>query len=92
MSSTIPGDPAGMRAKAAELRARAEGVSVWADRLAGQVGRMEYQGPAANRLRDRMSGWQQGVKSAAGELAELADVLLRSAAEVEARQRAAGRR
>lgn len=92
MSSSIPGDPAGMQAKARRLRVYAEQIQALADQIDKKVGGMEFEGRAANRLRDTMHTWNTDVMRAAIELRELEQLLLRSAGDVEARQAAEARR
>lgn len=92
MSSSIPGDPAGMRAKAARLRAQADEILTWADRIDRSVEGMEFEGPAAKRIRHQMSNWRLSVIQAGTQLQDLAQMLLRSAGDVEIRQAAEARR
>jgi uncharacterized protein YukE len=92
MSSSIPGDPVGMRAKAARLHAQADEIHTWADRIDREVDGMEFGGPAARRIRHQMKDWKAAAMQSATELLDLSHLLLRSAGDVETRQAAETRR
>lgn len=92
MSSSIPGDPVGMRAKAHRLQAYADQVFTWADRVNKKVDGMRFEGPAAKRIRNKMHAWNTNMKRSGTEIQELAQLLLRSAGDVEMRQAAEERR
>jgi hypothetical protein len=82
----VVGDPAGMRALAAQLRAKAEQVSHGSVTVAGAVANMTFQGPAAGRVRHQGAALVTRSRSAAGDLGEIADLLDRTAARVERQQ------
>jgi uncharacterized protein YukE len=82
----VTGDPAAMRSSAARLRLRAETVATAAAQVANRVDGMVYAGPAADRFRLEMSDQHMRVQRAAGRFIELADTLVRTAAQVEAAQ------
>jgi uncharacterized protein YukE len=92
MSSSIPGDPAGMRAKAARLRSQADQVLTWVGQIDRKVDGMEFEGPAAKHIHTQMHTWSTDMKQAGHELHDLADLLQRSAGDVETRQAAEARR
>lgn len=81
------GDPEGMRAKAASLRAQADEVQAAAALLRQSMGSTDFSGPAAQRFRHAMAGWQQQTAGLSGQLHSLADCLSRAASELE-RERA----
>jgi hypothetical protein len=80
----VPGDPAGMRALAATLRAVADSVESDDASVASAVGGMTFRGPAASRLRSTVAGVLGG--SAPADLNGVADQLVRAAAQVEQAQ------
>jgi len=75
-----------MRALAARLRAVAESASDASARVDASVTGLDFRGPAAGRLRAAIGGWSGRSGRDAAELQDLSDLLLRSAAEVEAAQ------
>jgi hypothetical protein len=77
----VAGDPAGMRALAANLRAVAESIEPDDGALRTVVDVMTFRGPAAVRVRGRVDGATGGP--ALGELHRTADLLVRAAAQVE---------
>ncbi|MGA9760898.1 MAG: hypothetical protein WBQ14_00525 [Gaiellaceae bacterium] len=81
-----------MKAKAARLRLQADEIFVWADRIDAKVDGMRFEGRAATRLHSTMQTWKTDVKRAGTELQDLAQLLLRSAGDVETRQAAEARR
>src|SRR5262245_50491486 len=82
----VVGDPAGMRALAAQLRSKAEQVTHGAADVRGAVGSMSFQGPAATRLRSQTGAWAGRAHATAGDLGEIAALLDRAAARVEHQQ------
>src|SRR2546423_11737033 len=82
----VPGDPGAMRALAARLRAVAESAWDATARVQTSVTGLDFRGPAASRLRAAIGGWSGRGGRAASELQDLSDLLMRSAAEVEAAQ------
>ena len=79
----VIGDPAGMRELAVALRSKADRTSSIAQRLAGKVDSMRFQGPYATTVRRRLLEWHRGVVRAARELHDLADYVSQSAGQVE---------
>lgn len=82
----VPGDPGAMRVLAARLRAIAASTTEAAARVQTSVAAMDFRGPAAGRLRAAVGGWSGQIDRDASELHDLSDLLMRSAAEVEAAQ------
>jgi hypothetical protein len=82
----VPGDPGAMRALAARLRGIAESAADAAGSVHAIVTGLDFRGPAASRLHGVIGGWSGRSRRAAAELQDLSDLLLRSAAEVEAAQ------
>lgn len=77
------GDPAGMRALASRLRKESEKLSsraAWLDRRAG---RLKFEGPAADQLSQALLTSRRRTERAAGDLREIANRLLSSAARIE---------
>lgn len=89
MSSSIPGNPAEMRARAARVRSQADEILAWAGRIGGKVDDMEFEGRAARRIRHQTKLSKDELLRAGHGLIKVAELLRRSAAEVEARQVAA---
>jgi uncharacterized protein YukE len=85
--SPIVGDPAGMRALAATLRSAANTLGNADDSVWSKARATSFTGPAAERLKGAMGAWHGDMSSAANELSDTADLLVRAAAEVEAAQR-----
>ena len=83
----VIGDPAGMRALAAALRSDAESVAVVAADAASTVDGLEFYGPAADRLGNRVRATTRTAGRAAEQLLATAALLERSASDVEAQQR-----
>ena len=79
----VVGDPGGMRTLAAALRSTASTVGAVDAEVWGRASALDFWGPAASRLVDNMSAWHGTMTGAARELDETADLLLRTAAEVE---------
>ena len=80
---TTTGDPTAMRALAKALRKDAEAVAGRAAWLARRAGRMKFEGPAADDLRQAMVRSRVDADRVAGELREIANRLLSGAARVE---------
>jgi uncharacterized protein YukE len=85
---TVPvaADPNRMRATATSLRSDAQLVADLAARLQSQVDVLQFTGPAADALRASMQERTTQVQQIAGDLGELANQLVVSAAEVEQEQ------
>lgn len=83
----IPGDPAGMRALAGQLRADAVTAAVLSAGLAARVEGAEFYGPAADRLESRLDAGERRTKQVAERLIDLARVIDIAAAQVEVDQR-----
>ena len=82
-NSPPAGDPASMRALASTLRAEAERLSSRAAWLARRAGRLKFEGPAADDLSQAMLTSRRAAERAAGDLKEIANRVLSSAARVE---------
>lgn len=78
-----PVDPASMRTMAAALRAASEKIAARAAWLARRAGRMKFEGAAADELRQEMVRARIDAERAAGELRDIANRLLSSAARIE---------
>jgi hypothetical protein len=78
----VLGDPGAMQAAAAGLRLRADQVLDTARRTSDAVSNAVYSGPAADRFRAAGSARHERLVGAAYQLHDLADTLMRSAAEV----------
>lgn len=83
----IPGDPAGMRALAAALRADATAVAVLSSELGTRVHAAEFYGPAADQVEARIDASGRRCMALVERLLEVARLLDVSAAQVEAAQR-----
>ena len=83
----VIGDPAGMRALAATLRTDAESVAVVSADAAATVDGLEFYGPAADRLGNRVRATTRSAGRIAEHLLATAALLERSAGDVEAQQR-----
>ena len=82
------GDPAGMRALASTLRAEASSVEALMDSHRAAASSMQFEGPAAERIRERVT---RRARSGANTIARLNDAARRlevGALEVEAQIRA----
>jgi hypothetical protein len=77
------GDPAGMRALAAQLHAAAGDLDGRTARAAGAVRSLAFDGPKAERFRDHATMAHARTRSLSGEMSELATVLLAAASRVE---------
>lgn len=78
------GDPDGMRALAASLRAHAETVGRIASKLDAGVDRMKFDGPYATTVRARLNAKRRLAEAAQDQLYELAGAIVREAGQVEA--------
>jgi hypothetical protein len=78
----IPGDPAGMRALAAGLRADAGSIALVAAEVDARMSATEFIGPAADRLQHAVGGSAKDCGKLADRLITLAGILERSATEV----------
>lgn len=87
----IPGDPAGMRALAATVRAQVDGHGVLGSRIAANVGGMVFLGPAASTFKGDIGEWQFAGAGTRYRLERVAELLVREAASVEAQQAEARR-
>ena len=72
-----------MRALAVALRKDADKVASRAAWLARRLGRMKFEGPAADDLRQDMLRARREAERASGDLKEIANRLLSGAARVE---------
>src|SRR4051812_21260349 len=79
----VVGDPAGMRALAAQLRAKAEQVTHGTATVTSAVIGMTFQGPAAQGIRNLGGAIARRSVATAGDLGEIADLLDRAAGRVE---------
>ena len=79
----VTGDPASMRAAAAQLRANAETLSGVASQVDGSVVGMTYAGPAADRFRGSIATRAASSGRSAPGWSTSADTLMRQAAVVE---------
>jgi uncharacterized protein YukE len=84
----VVGDPAGMRALAHALRAAASDFAAIARMTSSVVTGLPFEGPAAKRIRARVHDRTAATEAVARALHDLADFLLRAAAQVEAAQAA----
>ena len=88
----IPGDPAGMRALAGELRGRAGVVAAVSGTLARRVEATLFVGPAAERFRERIAASGERCRALSERLLAVSSLLESAATEVEAAQRERERR
>jgi hypothetical protein len=84
----VPGDPAGMRALASELRGHAGLVGGLASGVDSDVSGMTFEGPAAETFRTRLGNVADAYRDAQAQLHDLAGKLETAASEVEAQQHA----
>jgi uncharacterized protein YukE len=73
-----------MRAEAAMLRTQAEALASLAQQVQARIDGLEFEGPAATRFRGSMADQSRRSAQLAGELQDLANYVLRTAARVEA--------
>ena len=83
----VTGDPASMRAAAAQLRLRSETVNAIAARVDTHVSTMTYVGPAADRFRGSIATNSANLRAVSARMINTADTLIRQAAIVEEEQR-----
>ena len=76
-----------MRTLASALRKDADKVASRAAWLARRLGRMKFEGPAADDLRQEMLRARREAERASGDLREIANRLLSGAARVETEQK-----
>lgn len=81
-----PGDPASMRAAAAQLRLRAETLGRVASNVDADVAALTYVGPAADRFREAIATSSSSLHSMSARMVNVADTLTRQAAVVEEQQ------
>ncbi|MEJ7707556.1 MAG: hypothetical protein WKF82_09995 [Nocardioidaceae bacterium] len=84
---SVIGDPAGMRAAAAQLRWRAERLGLLAGQVDQAVASMTFSGPAADLWRPAVADQSARVRASMARLEQLAETLLREATIVEEQQR-----
>lgn len=82
----VVGDPAGMRALAARLRADAERTHTLAAGAEGQVLGARMQGPGPKTLFKQIRSWRTGADKVSRRLVDLAAYLDHEAADVQRRQ------
>lgn len=81
-----PGDPASMRAAAAQLRLRAETLGRVASNVDRDVAALTYVGPAADRFREAIATSSSNLHAVSSRMVNVADTLTRQAAVVEEQQ------
>ena len=81
--SPVTGDPAGMRASAAQLRLRAETLSGIVAHVEAGVAAMTYAGPAADRFRSSVASSNTNLRAVSERMSHVAETLQRQAAVVE---------
>lgn len=84
----LDGDPAQMRELAATLRGEADRLGALSDGVAGASASMDFQAPAADRIRSDLGDSSTALAGHAAELQDLAAALEGSATEIEQEQRA----
>jgi hypothetical protein len=77
------GDPAAMRGAASALRLRAEQIVDAAQRIGHAADTATYAGPSADRLRHATADRKARLTGVAGRVQDIADLLARSAGEVD---------
>lgn len=78
------GSPDVMRALAARLRSNAETIASAGRGVGSRLRSMTFEGPAADRFHDRLMATRKQTEAVAADANELANSLLRAAAEAEA--------
>jgi uncharacterized protein YukE len=81
--SLVTGDPASMRAAAAQLRFRAETMSGIATNVDSDVASLTYVGEAGDRFREAIATGSSNLTAVCSRMVNVADTLLRQAAVVE---------
>jgi uncharacterized protein YukE len=89
MTVSIPADPTRMRTAAASLRSDAQLVASLAAQVQGQADALQFTGPAADDFRASMQEQTTQAQQIAGELGDLANKMLITAAQVEEEQQQA---
>ena len=84
--SLVTGDPAGMRAAAAQLRFRAETLGGIAANVDSDVAALTYVGEAGDRFREAIATSSSNLHSMSARMVNVADTLTRQAAIVEEQQ------
>jgi hypothetical protein len=87
---SVPSDPSELRALAGRLQLHGERIADAASRATAAVESAEFEGPAADRLRDETVRRRVVADRVASEVEDAAIRLLRRAAEVEAEAPSAG--
>jgi len=82
----VVGDPAGMRALAARLRADAGRAGTLSRSAEGHVLGARMQGPGPKTMFKQIRSWREGADRVSDRLTDLASFLDHEAAEVERRQ------
>jgi uncharacterized protein YukE len=82
----VTGDPASMRAAAAQLRFRAETLTTIAANVEAGVAGMTYAGPAADQFHSTIATQGNALRAVCARMASTADTLARQAAIVEEAQ------
>lgn len=85
------GDPAGMRAAAAQLRLRAETLGQVTSNVDTDVAALVYVGPAADRFREAIATSSANLQAVSARMVNVADTLTRQAAILEEQQLEAAR-
>ncbi len=81
--NVVTGDPASMRAAAAQLRLRAETLTAIAGQVDSGVAGMTFAGPAADQFRAAIAGGNTNLRAVCGRMVATAETLVRHAAIVE---------
>lgn len=81
--SLITGDPASMRAAAAQLRFRAETMCTVATSVDSDVASLTYVGEAGDRFREAITTGSTNLSAVCSRMVNVADTLTRQAAIVE---------
>jgi hypothetical protein len=82
---SIPADPAGIRQQAELVRVTADSVETLIAHLNHEVQAMEFEGPAALRVRSAFAERQHRARHVIGELREIAGHMMHEANVVEER-------
>lgn len=85
----VTGDPASMRAAAAQLRLKAETLAGVAATVDGGTAGITYVGDAGDRFRASIATHSARMRALVDRMGTTADTLLRTADQVELEQRAA---
>lgn len=84
--SLVTGDPAGMRAAAAQLRFRAETLGGIVAHVDSDANALTYVGEAGDRFREWIATSSSAMHSVSARMVNVADTLTRQAAIVEEQQ------